>query len=131
MHHPAMPALAVAVAWLAIIWLWPASYLTLTVDDSFYYLQVARNLAAGHGPTFDQVSLTNGFHPLWMALLVPIVRLGGPSTGTVMRLVLTIQVGLVFAGTLTLARTAPAGRRFVIPVAALLDPAAYRAHIGE
>lgn len=42
------------------------------LDDSFYYLQVARNLAAGLGSTFDGVEATNGYHPLWMALLVPI-----------------------------------------------------------
>ena len=57
-------------------------YLTLAVslgtivngllDDSFYYLQVARNLAAGLGSTFDGVEATNGYHPLWMMLLVPV-----------------------------------------------------------
>ncbi|HMI30346.1 MAG TPA: hypothetical protein VK527_01310, partial [Candidatus Limnocylindrales bacterium] len=35
-------------------------------DDSFFYLQVARNIAAGHGSTFNTVSPTNGYHPLWM-----------------------------------------------------------------
>ena len=38
-------------------------------DDAFYYLNIARNLAAGHGPTFDGSTATNGFHPLYMGLL--------------------------------------------------------------
>ncbi len=36
------------------------------IDDAFYYYKVAQNVLAGHGFTFDQINLTNGFHPLWM-----------------------------------------------------------------
>ncbi|MEX1071668.1 MAG: hypothetical protein WEC37_03490 [Anaerolineales bacterium] len=41
-------------------------------DDGFYYFQVARNLAAGNGFTFDGLNPTNGFHPLWLFLITPI-----------------------------------------------------------
>jgi hypothetical protein len=41
-------------------------------DDAFYYFQVARHAAAGGGFTFDGVHETNGFHPLWLFLLVPV-----------------------------------------------------------
>lgn len=41
-------------------------------DDSFYYFQIARNIAGGQGATFDGVIPTNGFHPLYMMLLVPL-----------------------------------------------------------
>jgi hypothetical protein len=41
-------------------------------DDGFLYFQVARNLAAGHGFTFDGINPTNGFHPLWLFLITPI-----------------------------------------------------------
>lgn len=41
-------------------------------DDAFYYFQIARNIAQGHGVTFDGLAPTNGFHPLWMALITPI-----------------------------------------------------------
>ena len=41
-------------------------------DDSFYYFQLARNLAAGQFSTFDGgITQTNGYHPLWMLLLTP------------------------------------------------------------
>jgi len=42
------------------------------IDDGFYYLQVARNIARGHGSTFDRVNRTNGYQPLWALMLVPI-----------------------------------------------------------
>src|SRR5690606_9310681 len=66
------------LATYAVYWIWLSLGVSLgtivngVLDDSFYYLQVARNLAAGFGSTFDGVEATNGYHPLWMALLVPI-----------------------------------------------------------
>lgn len=39
-------------------------------DDSFYYMTPALNIAKGLGPTADTVTLTSGFHPLWMGVLV-------------------------------------------------------------
>lgn len=44
----------------------------LFYDDAYYYLGVARSLAAGMGSTFDGINPTNGYHPLWCGLLVPI-----------------------------------------------------------
>lgn len=41
-------------------------------DDAFYYFKIAENIADGQGATFDGFSLTNGFHPLWMAVIAPI-----------------------------------------------------------
>ena len=42
------------------------------VDDGYYYLEIARNIATGNGITFDGLNPTNGFHPLWQIMLVPI-----------------------------------------------------------
>ena len=44
----------------------------LFYDDAYYYLGVARSLAAGIGSTFDRLHATNGYHPLWCGMLVPI-----------------------------------------------------------
>ena len=44
----------------------------LLYDDAYYYFGVARNLAAGAGSTFDGINPTNGYHPLWCWILVPI-----------------------------------------------------------
>ena len=44
----------------------------LFYDDAYYYFGVARSLAAGAGSTFDGINATNGYHPLWCWLLVPL-----------------------------------------------------------
>ncbi|WP_424183330.1 hypothetical protein ACOBQX_15055 [Actinokineospora sp. G85] len=41
-------------------------------DDAFYYFGVARRLAEGAGSTFNGIDPTNGYHPLWLLLLVPV-----------------------------------------------------------
>ena len=46
-----------------------------TTDDAFYYFVPARNIAASNGISFDGLTRSNGFHPLWMAVLVPIFTL--------------------------------------------------------
>ena len=48
-----------------------SSLIQFVPDDAFYYLQTARNIAAGQGSTFDGIHLANGFHPLWMFMLLP------------------------------------------------------------
>jgi hypothetical protein len=42
------------------------------VDDAFFYYKVAQNVLAGHGFTFDQINLSNGFHPLWMVVCLSV-----------------------------------------------------------
>jgi 4-amino-4-deoxy-L-arabinose transferase-like glycosyltransferase len=44
-------------------------------DDAFYYLETAKHIAGGDGSTFDGANPTNGYHPLWMVLVLPIVIL--------------------------------------------------------
>jgi hypothetical protein len=48
-------------------------------DDAFYYLRIAQNLVAGRGMTFDGAAPTNGFQPLYLLLLTPIVALARGS----------------------------------------------------
>ena len=68
---------AVVIALSALIQLvvafQPLSFLVANVlpDDAFYYFEIARNIVAGHGSSFDGVNLTNGYHPLWMILNLP------------------------------------------------------------
>ncbi|HMS32701.1 MAG TPA: hypothetical protein PKC91_01310 [Ignavibacteria bacterium] len=38
-------------------------------DDSFFYIKTAYNFSDGFGSTFDRVSMTNGYHPLWFLIL--------------------------------------------------------------
>lgn len=50
----------------------PEALVTHIPDDAFYYFQIAKHLAQGQGSTFDGMTLTNGYHPLWMIMIVPL-----------------------------------------------------------
>ncbi|RZS40905.1 4-amino-4-deoxy-L-arabinose transferase-like glycosyltransferase [Herbihabitans rhizosphaerae] len=41
-------------------------------DDAFYYFGIARHIADGDGSTFNGLDPTNGYHPLWLAVLTPV-----------------------------------------------------------
>ena len=49
-------------------------------DDGYYYTQIARTLAHTGRSSFDGLSATNGYHPLWLLLLALKTRLLGDST---------------------------------------------------
>jgi hypothetical protein len=48
-------------------------------DDAFYYLRIAQNLVGGRGMTFDGAAPTNGFQPLYLLMIVPVVALARGS----------------------------------------------------
>ena len=54
----------------------PASLLNwYSNDDAYYYFKVAQNVGDGLGSTFDGINLTNGYHPLWLLICVPVFYL--------------------------------------------------------
>ena len=73
----ALPFLILALAVPVVVLLQAArstqlELMILFEDDAYYYFRIARNLAEGLGSTFDGINPTNGYHPLWMALLTPL-----------------------------------------------------------
>ena len=66
-------------------------YLT---DDAFYYFKTAQNIAEGMGITFDGVAPTNGFHPLWMVICVPVFALARYNLFLPLRVLAAIQIFL-------------------------------------
>ncbi len=74
------------------------SYLITTVlpDDAFYYFDIARSIVAGHGSTFNGIDPTNGFHPLWLLVLLPIFKFFYTTAAdiTPIRIVLLLAVVL-------------------------------------
>jgi hypothetical protein len=42
------------------------------IDDGLYYLKVAQNIAHSGRMTYDGITTTNGFHPLWLLTMLPI-----------------------------------------------------------
>ena len=71
----------------------PENYPT---DDAWFYLQVAHHLQAGHGSTFNEITRTNGYHPLWLLLCAAAERLSGDKR-VALRLVLGLQQLLFLA----------------------------------
>jgi len=89
----ALPALVLIVA----MSLASTSWLVANVipDDGFYYFKIARNIVEGAGSTFDGVEITNGYHPLWMVVILPLFALFGDDAA--MRLSLML-CGALFIG---------------------------------
>ena len=53
----------------------------INLDDSYYYYEIAKNLAEGKFSTFDGgVTRTNGYHPLWLLLITPFYWIFDPVT---------------------------------------------------
>jgi len=75
-----------------------------TSDDAFYYFQVARNVANGLGATFDGINLTNGFHPLWMLVCIPVFSLAQFDLFLPLRLLALISAALNTAAGILLYR---------------------------
>jgi hypothetical protein len=65
-----------------------------TTDDAFYYFETARNIAQGLGSTFDGIALTNGYHPLWMLICIPIFALADVDLFLPLRLLILVQVAM-------------------------------------
>jgi len=103
---------------LAIVFIFTtiSRLLAIFADGSGYYLQVARNVASGHGFTFDGLHPTNGFHPLWMIILVVISKMGLWTSESFFRIIGVVEVGLIAAAALVFYR---ALRIAISPMAAL------------
>ncbi len=67
-------------------------------DDAYYYFKVAQNISEGHGSTFDGIHLTNGYHPLWLLICIPVFALARYDVILPLR-ILAIVTGLLQYGT--------------------------------
>jgi len=65
-----------------------------TRDDAYYYFKVAQNISEGYGSTFDRINLSNGYHPLWMLINIPIFSLARFDLILPFR-VLMVVIGLI------------------------------------
>ncbi len=73
-------------------------------DDAFYYHHIAMNWARGRASTFDGVTRTNGYHPLWQLLLIPVARIV-PNCWTLARVSALLGVWLLTGSALLLGNT--------------------------
>jgi len=65
-----------------------------TRDDAYYYFKVAQNVSEGHGSTFDGLNPSNGYHPLWMLVCVPIFYLAQYDLILPLRILILLLAGL-------------------------------------
>ena len=73
-------------------------------DDAYYYFKVAQNISEGHGSTFDGINRTNGYHPLWMLICVPIFALARFDLILPLRILFVLMSGLSVATAIILYR---------------------------
>jgi asparagine N-glycosylation enzyme membrane subunit Stt3 len=50
----------------------PTTIQNYQTDDSYFYYSMARNIIGGNGVVLNEGIPTNGFHPLYLVMLVPI-----------------------------------------------------------
>lgn len=55
------------------------SYQTVVADDFYYYLIPARSFVETGVTSFDGITETNGYHPLWMAVIVSLAGVSGTN----------------------------------------------------
>lgn len=65
-----------------------------TRDDAYYYFKVAQNISEGRGVTFDGINPTNGYHPLWLVLCIPIFALARFDLILPLRILLLVMAAL-------------------------------------
>ncbi|RPJ28961.1 MAG: hypothetical protein EHM33_02615 [Chloroflexi bacterium] len=80
------------------------SWRWFTRDDAYYYFKVAQNISEGHGSTFDGINQTNGYHPLWMLVCIPIFALARFDLILPLRVLLLVMSGLSVATAILLYR---------------------------
>jgi hypothetical protein len=93
------------------------SWQWFTRDDAYYYFKVAQNISEGHGSTFDGINRTNGYHPLWMLVCIPIFALARFDLILPLRVLLLVMSGLSVATGILLYRLV--GRIFMPAIGAM------------
>jgi hypothetical protein len=73
-------------------------------DDALYYLETARHMARGQGPTFDGLHRTNGFHPLWQAMAAVLALLFPQGGDTLLKAALLTNLALSLAAVILVFR---------------------------
>ena len=86
-------ALRLAIAWLDVETL----VLKTLPDDAFYYFVTADHISSGEGISFDGLTTTNGYHPLWLFFLVPFWLLPGDAIPLHLALTMSSLLGVLAA----------------------------------
>lgn len=85
-------------------------------DDAFFYCRIAENFVSGGVLSFDGITATNGFHPLWMMLLSGMRFFVTGQYSFILAVVILSTLLMGFCGYLFLS----ASRRYSLPVVIFL-----------
>jgi hypothetical protein len=69
------------------------------IADSVVYLRVAFNIINGQGSTYDLITITNGYHPLWMILHIPFM-IGADNIIDRLPIIRVLWIGTAVASTI-------------------------------
>lgn len=109
----AAPALLLAFAYgLSMTLLAPATLMERVQDDAFYYIIIARNIIEHGQSAFTPGISTNGYHPLWMIVLVTVGSVAGLSLLTV-KLIEAVLLAVGLAGALRLLKVRTLGESLI------------------
>jgi hypothetical protein len=87
-------------------------------DDAYYYFKVAQNISLGLGSTFDGINLSNGYHPLWMLICIPIFALARFNLILPLRVMLMVMAGFNAATAILIYRLVKRNLSDVVAMAA-------------
>lgn len=121
--HGAIAFCLLVVAGIALWAPFRSVVLPFIPDDAFYYLEIARRMGSGEGSTFDGITHTNGYHPLWTLMLVPFASLMSASREAGARAAMLVGVLLTAGGLYFLNRVAKRLERAASSLAILLPAA--------
>jgi len=68
----------------------------LTPDDAFYYFKIALNFSNSGIFSFDNISATNGFQPLWQILIIPLFYFIKLTPEDYTKTILSVQLFICF-----------------------------------
>jgi hypothetical protein len=102
-------------------------------DDAFYYLKIADNLYSKGMSSFDGIHSTNGYHPLWLVILLFIRSLSNIETLPAIALVLQtllfgsagfllFRLSRLLCATRSFSKPAPVMAFFIPPVFVVANP---------
>jgi len=108
-----------------------STLLNFIPDDAFYYFELARRMALGQGPTVDGINRTNGYHPLWLLVLLPFGSMMNVSREIGLRFAMTLGIFMLAAAVFIMrtvaARLVPnhTSLALLVPASALTFAAIY------
>lgn len=106
-RRPDVRVAVVGLAWTGVVMILIFMGLAdgeLACDDAYYYYEIARNAALGQGFTFDSIAPTNGFHPLWAWILVPVYWIFPHSAWAPIHVALCLSAIFIYATALVVYR---------------------------